>query len=58
MLQVYPKRNVYDAVIVVVAHAEFRDMGIEQIRAFTKSGDGLLFDIKGIVPAELTNFRL
>jgi len=47
----------YDAVIVAVAHDSFRDMGIDAVRALTKSSS-VIFDIKYLFPAESVDARL
>lgn len=52
-----PQPGDYDAVIVAVAHGQFRDMGAEGIRRFGRPG-ALLFDVKGIFARELVDLRL
>jgi len=47
----------YDAVILAVAHDEFRAMGAEKLRALGKT-PCVLFDVKGILPADQTDGRL
>lgn len=47
----------YDAVILAVGHHQFRDMGADAIRALAKP-DTVLFDVKGILPADLVDGRL
>ncbi len=47
----------YDAVIVAVGHRQFREMGAERIRALLKP-NGVLFDIKCILPADAVDGRL
>ncbi|MCC8998972.1 MAG: Vi polysaccharide biosynthesis UDP-N-acetylglucosamine C-6 dehydrogenase TviB [Candidatus Contendobacter sp.] len=47
----------YDAVILAVAHRQFREMGIEQIRALGKP-DSVLFDVKYLLPAAEVDGRL
>ncbi|MDD2767610.1 MAG: Vi polysaccharide biosynthesis UDP-N-acetylglucosamine C-6 dehydrogenase TviB [Methylococcus sp.] len=47
----------YDAVILAVGHHQFRDMGADAIRALAKPG-AVLFDVKGILPADLVDGRL
>jgi UDP-N-acetyl-D-galactosamine dehydrogenase len=41
----------YDAVVIAVAHREFRAMGAEAIRALTKP-NGVLFDVKYALPQD------
>ena len=42
-----PQEGKYDAIIIAVAHNEFKDLGIEQIRKYGKSKN-VLYDIKYI----------
>jgi UDP-N-acetyl-D-galactosamine dehydrogenase len=49
--------DTYDAVILAVAHRQFRDMGIAQIRALGKSAH-VLFDVKGLLPRDEVDDRL
>lgn len=56
-LQAEPPPATYDAVIVAVAHDEFKNLGAERIRAFGKP-DCVLFDIKHVLPREAVTARL
>lgn len=47
----------YDAVILAVAHQEFRDMGIEAIRALGKP-QHVLYDLKYVFTTEQSDLRL
>ncbi len=47
----------YDAVILAVAHQQFRKMGIERIRALGKP-DSVLFDVKYLLPSAEVDGRL
>ena len=47
----------YDAVIIAVAHDQFRAMGVEGIRALLRSG-GVVYDMKYLLPAESVEGRL
>lgn len=47
----------YDAVVIAVAHQQFRDMGITQIKKFCKP-DHVIFDIKYTLPKGLADGRL
>jgi len=47
----------YDAVILAVAHRQFKEMGVEQIRALGKA-EHVLFDVKGLLPADQVDDRL
>jgi UDP-N-acetyl-D-galactosamine dehydrogenase len=51
------KEGEYDAVILAVAHREFQQMGVEKIRALCKE-NGVLFDVKNILPADAVDARL
>ena len=51
------KENHYDAVILAVSHREFMEMGEEKIRALCKP-DGVLYDVKNILPKESVDGRL
>ena len=52
-----PRDGHYDAVILAVAHDQFRDMGGSRIRALCKPG-GILYDVKQILPAADVDGRL
>lgn len=47
----------YDAVVLAVAHRQFIEMGEKKIRALCKP-NGILFDVKGILPKNATDGRL
>jgi UDP-N-acetyl-D-galactosamine dehydrogenase len=47
----------YDAVIVAVAHNQFKDMGFEKVRALGKPGS-ILYDVKYAFPASTVDARL
>ncbi|MBU1962812.1 MAG: Vi polysaccharide biosynthesis UDP-N-acetylglucosamine C-6 dehydrogenase TviB [Gammaproteobacteria bacterium] len=47
----------YDAIILAVAHHQFKDMGIDQIRALGKQ-DNILYDLKQLFTKEQTDLRL
>jgi UDP-N-acetyl-D-galactosamine dehydrogenase len=51
------ERNKYDATVVAVAHREFRDMGIRQIRKLGRKNH-VLYDIKQVFPAAEVDGRL
>tara|TARA_B100001123_G_C15344010_1_gene1036190 strand:- start:10038 stop:11321 length:1284 start_codon:yes stop_codon:yes gene_type:complete len=46
-----PKRKKYHAIIVAVAHSQFREISINKIRSFLKK-DGIIYDVKAIFPRE------
>jgi UDP-N-acetyl-D-glucosamine/UDP-N-acetyl-D-galactosamine dehydrogenase len=52
-----PEQGKYDAVIIAVAHHQFKAMGIDAIRALGKESH-ILYDIKYILPAEQVDGRL
>lgn len=52
-----PQRNAYDAVVIAVAHREFREMGIERIRALCKPAH-VIFDVKYLFAAHEVDGRL
>ncbi|MDE1715557.1 Vi polysaccharide biosynthesis UDP-N-acetylglucosamine C-6 dehydrogenase TviB [Chromobacterium amazonense] len=47
----------YDAVIIAVAHNEFRSMGIEKIRSFVKQ-KSVIYDLKYVLNATDSDLRL
>ncbi len=52
-----PPVNNYDGIILAVAHNEFVDMGVDQIRAFGKN-EHVLYDLKYVFTKEETDIRL
>lgn len=52
-----PEQGAYDAVIVAVAHDEFRALGVDGIQAFRKD-TSVLYDIKYVLPADAVDGRL
>ena len=52
-----PAANSYDGIILAVAHNEFVEMGIEQIRSLGKSSH-VLYDLKYVFAKEDTDIRL
>ena len=51
------KKNKYDCCILAVSHDEIKNMGIKKIKSFMKI-KSVIFDIKQILPASLTDGRL
>jgi len=49
--------GLYDGVILTVAHQQFQNMALEEIRSFCK-GKNILYDVKNIFPADKTDGRL
>ncbi len=49
--------NSYDAIIIAVAHDQFKAMGSSDLRALGKA-EHVLFDLKYVLPASLSDLRL
>ena len=52
-----PEEGAYDAVVLAVAHNEFRELGAEGVRALCKD-NAVLFDIKYLFPPDAVDGRL
>lgn len=52
-----PKKDQYDAIILAVAHNQFKTLGAKKIREFGKP-NAILFDVKYIFPADQVDGRL
>ena len=52
-----PEKGVYDAVVLAVAHDQFRDMGAAGIRSFCKDAS-VLYDVKHLLPVDEVDGRL
>jgi UDP-N-acetyl-D-glucosamine/UDP-N-acetyl-D-galactosamine dehydrogenase len=52
-----PQPGAYDAVVLAVAHRQFRELGPDALRAFGKPG-AVLFDVKSVLPKEASDLRL
>ncbi|MBF0628243.1 MAG: Vi polysaccharide biosynthesis UDP-N-acetylglucosamine C-6 dehydrogenase TviB [Magnetococcales bacterium] len=52
-----PEVGAYDGIILAVAHQQFRDLGVEQIRRFGKPSH-LLYDLKYLFPPQESDLRL
>jgi UDP-N-acetyl-D-galactosamine dehydrogenase len=52
-----PKINTYDAIIIAVAHEQFKLLGIDGIKAFGKENH-VLFDLKSILDKDSVDLRL
>jgi len=52
-----PAERHYDAIIVAVAHDQFKDMGIDAVRKLAKN-TSVVFDIKYVFPADKVDGRL
>jgi UDP-N-acetyl-D-galactosamine dehydrogenase len=52
-----PQPGVYDAVVLAVAHRQFRELGAAGIRAFGKP-ESVLYDVKHLLPSSAVDGRL
>jgi len=52
-----PETNTYDAIIVAVAHDQFKTIGLDGIKSFAKPNH-VLYDIKYLLPASSVDGRL
>jgi UDP-N-acetyl-D-galactosamine dehydrogenase len=52
-----PEKATYDAIVLAVAHDQFRVMGEANLRAFGKA-EHVLFDLKYVLPADASDLRL
>jgi UDP-N-acetyl-D-galactosamine dehydrogenase len=52
-----PEPGQYDAIVVAVAHQQFREAGVEEIRKVGKPGV-VIYDVKGIFPRSEVDGRL
>ncbi|MGJ7460577.1 Vi polysaccharide biosynthesis UDP-N-acetylglucosamine C-6 dehydrogenase TviB [Halomonas sp. MA07-2] len=52
-----PEAGAYDAIILAVAHREFRELGVEGIRAWGKP-EHVLYDLKYVLPKRDVDLRL
>lgn len=57
LLSTFPEPGQYDALVLTVAHDEFRLLGDDALRSLV-NGDGLIYDIKGAYPKALVDARL
>ncbi len=53
----HPKKGAYDAIVMAVAHNEFKEMGARDVRAFAKKPH-VLYDIKYVFRPEEVDGRL
>jgi len=51
------QKNRYDAILLAVAHDEFKELGSEKIREYGKKNH-LLYDLKYLFSAEQSDLRL
>lgn len=52
-----PQCTSYDAIVLAVAHRQYREMGAGAIRAWLRE-DGVLYDVKHLLPPESVDGRL
>jgi UDP-N-acetyl-D-galactosamine dehydrogenase len=52
-----PQPGSYDAIVLAVAHREFRELGVAGIRALTKPR-AVIYDVKYVLPADVVDGRL
>lgn len=52
-----PSSGTYQAIVIAVAHREFKEMGIERIRGFGVP-EAVVYDVKHVLPAALVDGRL
>lgn len=53
----HPEEGEYDGIVLAVAHQEFKNLGMEKIRAYGKSG-AVVYDLKHLFPSNETDLRL
>ena len=53
-----PEAGAYDAIIIAVAHHQFKDLGAEGLRAYGKPGAHVLYDLKYVLAESEADFRL
>ena len=52
-----PQPGAYDAIVVAVAHEEFRALGVDGLRRLA-NGRAVVYDIKGVFPKDAVDARL
>jgi UDP-N-acetyl-D-galactosamine dehydrogenase len=57
LLRRAPARGRYDGIVVAVAHQQFRELSVPQIRAWGRPRH-VLYDIKSVLPATEVDARL
>ncbi|MFN3311113.1 MAG: Vi polysaccharide biosynthesis UDP-N-acetylglucosamine C-6 dehydrogenase TviB [Thermomonas sp.] len=53
-----PEAGAYDAVVLAVAHDEFRQLGGQGVRALCRPQAGVVYDVKGMLPRDAVDGRL
>ncbi|TIC78988.1 Vi polysaccharide biosynthesis UDP-N-acetylglucosamine C-6 dehydrogenase TviB [Crenobacter intestini] len=54
----HPEAGTYDAIVLAVAHREFKELGAEGIRTFGKMDNHVLYDLKYVLNASQSDIRL
>jgi len=57
LLGVLPDEAAYDAIVLAVAHRAFADLGAAGVRRLL-APTGVIYDVKGLLPAEAVDARL
>ena len=57
LLAAPPQAGAYDAIVIAVAHDEFRALGVDGLRRLA-NGRAVIYDIKGIFPKDAVDARL
>jgi UDP-N-acetyl-D-galactosamine dehydrogenase len=52
-----PETNTYDGIVLAVAHRDFTDMGLAEMRGLGRE-DHVLYDLKYVLPADQSDLRL
>ena len=53
-----PEQGVYDAIVLAVAHDEFRALGMEGVRSFCNAAGSVVYDVKCLLPRDAVDGRL
>jgi len=53
----YPCPEKYDAIVLAVSHDEFKTMGVEKLKTFTKNNH-VIYDLKYLLPLTDSDLRL
>lgn len=50
--------HAYDAVIIAVAHDQYRSMSVDRLRSLLRTGNGIIYDLKGVFPTNSVDMTL
>lgn len=53
-----PKRRSYDAIVLAVAHDDFKRLGVEGVHTFGRHDACVVYDLKSVLPREVAHLRL